>query len=139
MPVTQRYDMSRPLKVHEGYMGNEYAHSDAYLKRLTEGAGAIHDPRGLLQRVPTPLETAPTQLSNANQALGSTAVGRISGKRMSSPGNPLGHTAVRAGLAPKQPVLETTAGGLGARGAGGGTVVAKKRRAAMPAVQVMTA
>lgn len=151
MPATQRYDMSRPLRTHEGYMGGEHAYSAAHQKLITGGAGAVHDPKGLMQRAPTRMETAPTavtgtahtQLANVNQALDRTAVGQIGGKRLSSPGSPFGRTAVtsqRTGLAAPQPAqlgLEAPAGGWGGGASATGGTVVKKRRA-IPAMAAAT-
>jgi len=58
-----KYDFSRPLRVHEGYMGNQYAHSRMYSDMIAPRGAEILDPRGLLRQ--SEVAMAPTQVSGA--------------------------------------------------------------------------
>lgn len=118
MPAAQRYDMSRPLRTHEGYMGGEHAYSAAHLKLITGGAGVIHDPKGLMRAQPAVSATGATQIA-PTQIADRTQLGQVGGRRISTPGNPFGAEAAAGAPAPLQHIHSNPAGG---------TAVAKVRR-----------
>lgn len=118
---------STPLRTHEGYMGAEHTYSPQYLRQVSGGGGAIHDPKGVMAARPAPVsatgatQIAPTQIADRTQ------VGQIGGRRLSAPGNPFGSEAASGLVQPAKvtPIHASPAAG---------TAVGKLRRRAMPAV-----
>jgi hypothetical protein len=84
-----KYDMSKPLKTHEGYMGGEHRYTPEYIKSVTASPATVEmTPRALAQAAPQPPAMAGTAVSpiKARRAVSSSGIQPSAGATV--PGRP---------------------------------------------------
>jgi hypothetical protein len=103
-------NQAKPLRTHEGYMGNEHAYSQSYGHAIARPQGALSDPKGLMAASPAARVvqgTAPAAQQGATAVVGRRG---LAPRRMAAETTQIAPTMIAPMSAVRAPVRHTPSG-----------------------------